>query len=244
MRFLQTFLEQYEFQLDMFNLCCEFDSLNLNDEVSDVTDFNNLPQPLDLPGSTESSSSGIASASDSLLKYAFYAAAIPAGFFACRKGISIAKKIYEKIKAPLVDGANVQDLSVIGFGFRFLPGQADLVKKVLRMPQNHHRLVLIKDSLGVRYSIGSHPLFFQLHEAAQKVLLEIYTAYNGNLSRWIVLVCAGLSCTVWYAQMPGTVDDLMCGNVTPDNAVWEEIRDYRPFFDPNYTRLDFSKKML
>lgn len=63
-----------------------------------------------------------------------------------------------------------------------------------------------------------------INEKLTKVIVEVITYANGYYGRFVVLVCMGVGCTVWFALAPGS------GNLPPVGYPFTPFDSYDPFF--------------
>lgn len=134
------------------------------------------------------------------------------------------------------------------FGFRFDDhgegafdnGQGAFLEQELRLPDTFQRLSFIRQSLGLIYNRASlrAKTLFELSRTdvgfrslvseknLNKILIEVITEYNGKFGRFLVYVCLGVGCTVWYGMIPSVGDHL------PEDLLLETFRSYEQFFKP------------
>lgn len=127
----------------------------------------------------------------------------------------------------------------MGLGFRFTPGQTQFLHNELKLPESFDRLSLISNSLGLSYNrvpakslvsfsssgVGLRGL---LNDQLTKILVEVITYYNGRYGRFLVLVCLGIGCTVWYGFAPGVAHQ------PPEGNLFAPLESYASFFNMDY----------
>lgn len=139
----------------------------------------------------------------------------------------------------------------MGLGFRFLPGQTEFLMQELQLPESFERLSFLSHSLSSSYNFSRISLESLLpyscsgvglrglvSDNLNKILVEVITYYDGTYGRFLVLVCLGIGCTVWYNYAPGTSDR------APDSNVFTPLESYEPYFysnfySPVFRKLDF-----
>lgn len=73
-------------------------------------------------------------------------------------------------------------------------------------------------------------------EEFNKILVEVITfnKNTGMYGRYMVLVCLGIGCTVWYRVASGTADEAPA-------AMLARLASYAPFFNMEYYSPDFTR---
>lgn len=56
------------------------------------------------------------------------------------------------------------------------------------------------------------------------ILGEVLTNSNGMVCMFLVLVCLGIGCTIWYEFAPGSADH------APASDIFSSVDSYDPFF--------------
>lgn len=235
----------------MFLLCKEFDNLSLEDNTV---------------GSSSSSSSVLQPSSSSVVQpssYYGYRSIIDRFLHSSRQSIW-SQHLIEQTRAPIIEVPhNILSSSLfnsynirMGLGFRFLPGQSQMLLKELRLPQSFERLSFLSDSLGLsnnRVHLSSSSLspysysFSGLRglvadgHSLTKILVEVITHYKGMYGRFLVLVTLGLCCTVWYTFAPGSCLE------APNSSLFGRLEGYDAFLNmdsyvPGFSRVVFVEK--
>lgn len=140
----------------------------------------------------------------------------------------------------MLDSAFLQsyNIRIMLLGFRFLPGQDEILLHELRLPQSFERLYFLKKHLGLSYnsrvlhmssllpySSAGVGLRTFITNKVLKHLVEVITYYEGRYWRFLVLVSAGIGCTVWYGYEYGA------SNVAPTGELFRRFETYDPFFN-------------
>ena len=247
------FLNEIE-NLQMFSLCKDFDELSLEDGCSSSS------TSLVLSSSSSSSTSLVlpssSSSSTSLVQPSSYGYRGSFQSFLRSWTHSLwSQLIIEQLRAPFIElPRHLMDSSFnsydifMGLGFRFLPGQFQFLNQELQLPESFERLYLINNSLGLSYN--SRAISAQLllpfscagagmrgliTDGFTKILVEVITYYNGRYGRFLVHVCLGIGCTVWYGFEPGTA------NQAPVDGLFTPLDSYDPFFEMNYYAPGFRR---
>lgn len=214
----------------MFALCKEFDKLSLEGITG---------------GSSSSSSVPASSSSTSLVQS--YRDTMHTFFNNLHSNLldHISWPIVEKLQAPFIELPRlVLDSAFQSYNirmllcFRFLPGQDEMLLHELRLPQSFERFSFIKKHLGLSYNSGVLPMSSLLAYSSAGAglrtvitdnvlqrLVEVITYYEGRYWRFLVLVCAGIGCTVWYGYEYGA------SNVAPTGELFRRFETYDPFFN-------------
>jgi len=225
----------YEIEnLQMFALCKDFDDLSLEE------------------GGSSSSSS-----STSLVPPSSYG--YRGTFHRCLRSWTHSlwsQSIIKQLRAPfielprnLMDSSSFQSYDIrIGLGFRFHPGQSEFLMQNLKLPESFDRLSFLSNSLGLSYNCRPLPanLLFSFSSSGAglrglvtdgltKILVEVITHYDGRYGRFLVLVCLGIGCTVWYAFVPGS------SLHAPDSSLFAPFDLYDPFFNMEYSAPGFRR---
>lgn len=132
------------------------------------------------------------------------------------------QSITEKVRAPfielpryLMDSSPFRSYDIkMELGFRFLPGQHDLLnlEKDLTLPKSFDKLSFLSNSLGLSYfrrplpirevfpfsSSGTGLRGLVTENEVTKILVEVVTFLAGRYGRFLVLVSPGVGCTVWF----------------------------------------------
>lgn len=164
--------------------------------------------------------------------------------------------IIERLRAPfielpsnLINSSSLLPYSMnIGLGFRFLPGQPDLLIQEFKLPESFARLSFLSDSLGLSYNcrpLSSKSLLPYSYSGAgfrglvtdgtSKILVEVITHSGGWYGRFLVLVCLGVGCTVWYTWAAGS------GLQVPVGGMFGPLESYDPFFNLDYHAPGFHR---
>lgn len=224
--------------LQMFSLCKDFDELTLEDN-------NGRSSSLSSTSQVQTSSYGY--------RGTFHR------FLRCWRHSILSPSIIEKIRAPFIAiPRHFMDLSSfpydisMGFGFRFLPGQSQFLAQELQLPESFDRLSLLSNSLGLSYNCRAHHVqsLFSfsssgaglrglVNERYTKILVEVVTYLDGRYGRFLVLVCLGIGCTVWYSFVHGSPHHAPEGFAPLDS--------YDPFFNmdhyaPGLRRVGFVER--
>ena len=106
----------------------------------------------------------------------------------------------------------------------------------------------MSNSLGLSLNKGSIPAQFYfawshsgtglrclVNEMATKTLVEVISYSNGIYGRFLVLVCLGVGCTVWYTFAPGSCDH------APKVSAFAPFDSYDPFFSMEYYAPGFNR---
>lgn len=232
---LYNFLNEIE-NLQMFALCKDFDELSLEDNTG---------------GSSSSSSS------TSLVQPSSYGYRGTFHPFLRSWAHSLwSQSIIEQLRAPFIelprhfmDSSSFQSYDIrMGFGFRFLPGQSQFLTQELKLPESFDRLSFLSHSLGLSYNsrpLSAKSLFSFSSSGAglrglvtdgfTKILVEVITYYDGRYGRFLVQVCLGIGCTVWYAFAPGSALH------APDCSLFAPFDSYDPFFNMEYYAPGFRR---
>lgn len=74
-----------------------------------------------------------------------------------------------------------------------------------------------------------------VNERYDKVLVELFTFFNGEYGRLFILVSLGVSCTTWYLFVPGV------GDTAPPIDVFPRDIPREQFFNPETSKYLFKK---
>lgn len=135
------------------------------------------------------------------------------------------------------------------FCFRYKPGQDQYIHDDLQLPKSFDRLTFLSNSLGLSLNKTALPLRMMYSWSSSgaglrglvnetninKMLVEFITYSNGFYGRFIVLVCLGLGCTVWFALAPGSSDH------APVASTFTAFSSYEPFFWTEHIQPGFQK---
>lgn len=211
--------------LQMFSLCKDFEELSLEDKT----------------GGSSSSSTALVQSSSYGYRDTFHR------FLRSCQNSLLRPSIIEKVRAPfidlprhLIDSSSFQSYDIIiGLGFRFHPGQSQFLLHELKLPKSFDRLSFFSNSLGLSYNrrpLNAESLFTFSSSGvglrglvteggnSYKILVEVITFYNCLYGRFLVLVCLGIGCTVWYGFAPGSSFH------APDVSLFAPFDSYEPFF--------------
>lgn len=228
--------------LQVFALCKEFDELSLEDNTG---------------GSSSSSSTSQVQPSSYGYRGTFHS------FLRSWTHSLWNQPIIEQLRAPFMDlprhfiESSFQSYNILmGLGFRFLPGQSEFLHHELMLPESFDRLSFLSNSLGLSSHIGALPaaLLFTFSSSGgglrglvtsnevTKILVEVITHYDGRYGRFLVNVCLGVGCTVWYGFVPGTVP-----SHAMENSLFSPFDSYDPFFfmdhyEPGFRRVSFVER--
>lgn len=223
------FLEEYN-NLQMFALCNEFNTLSLED-------------------------SGLSS-STSLVQNKIPSYGYCERFLHCCKSTPLRLSIIEHLRAPFLELPRIfldsfrfqPEKQRIYFSFRFLPGQERFLHNDLQLPKSFDRLSFLSNSLGlslIKRNLSSGFLFTWSSSGAglrglvtqifEKLIVEVITHSNGIYGRFLVQVCLGIGCTVWYAFAPGS------GDHPPVTDAFARFDSYAPFFRMEHQEPGFQK---
>lgn len=129
----------------------------------------------------------------------------------------------------------------MGFSYRFFPNyNKELINSMLSFSSySSEKFKLLLNSLNMHYAT---PLLaccctgLRGFQAPTKVLVEVMTSHNSWNGRILVLVCAGIGCTVWYS--------FVHSYNAPYISVFAPIDCYDPFFTENSLfRPEYFKKL-
>lgn len=136
------------------------------------------------------------------------------------------------------------------FGFRFLPGQSSFILRELELPQCFEKFSFLSNSLGLFYGPSQSDLAIEYSRYGlgllgdnvdlNKVLIEVITHTSEHgFGRFLVLVCLGVGCTVWYGQ-ENTHDVRATGLFAQVDGSYESFfsMDHIPSFYP-FKKLTF-----
>lgn len=160
-----------------------------------------------------------------------------------------------ELPSHLTDPSSSQSYDTpMGLGFRFLPDQSRFLLKEFKLPESFDRLSFLSHSLGLSYysrPLSPHSLFPHSCYGAgfrglvknlfTKKWVEVFTYYNGRYGRFLVLVCLGLGCTVWYEFALGS--ELQ----PPEGVLFAPLGSYEPFqnldyYAPGFRRCGFVER--
>lgn len=248
------FLSDIE-NLQIFSLCKDFDKLSLEDNTDNTEGSSSSSSSTSL---VPHSSYGYRGNFHRFLRSWTHSLLRPS--ISLRPPISLSPSIIEKLRAPFIEfTTNLKELSsflsydiIMGLGFRFIPGQTQMLLKELKFPESFDRLSFISNSLGLSYNrvpaksltsfsssgVGLRGL---LTDQLTKILVEVITYYNGRYGRFLVLVWLGIGCTVWYGFAPGVALQ------APEGPLFAPLASYDPFFNMDYYdnylhRVDFLER--
>lgn len=182
-------------------------------------------------------------------------------FLDCRTHSFFSQSIMEQLRAPFIEiPPNLMDSSLVqsydikmGLSFRFLPGQPDYLEEELKLPESFDRLTLLCNSLGLsspRRPFSAESLYYfswsgtglrgclVRPQVISSILVEVLTYFDGYYGRFLVLVCLGIGCTVWYTLVPGVPHQ------APDISAYSAfapLDSYQPFFNMEYISPGFRK---
>lgn len=118
----------------------------------------------------------------------------------------------------------------------------------MQIPESFDRISFLSSSLGLLY-YKSLPTYDSLLPYGcsgaglrglvianlSKILVEVITHYDGMYGRFLINVCLGVGCTVWYAFVPGRVDQ------APVGGPFAPFNSYRPFLDMSHYERGFRR---
>lgn len=128
------------------------------------------------------------------------------------------------------------DIYISLFGFRFHPGQSEFLYPSIKFPNTHmERFTFLRNSLGLyskSHSLSYETLFSSTSSGSglrslvtkmKKILVEVFSSFNGYYWRILVLVILGIGCTVWYT----------CEPFSPHHSpqLFVPIESYEPFLN-------------
>jgi hypothetical protein len=242
-----TFLNELENNLKIFALCKEFDALSLRDKVE---------------GESSSSQDTVCSSSSTSLvqRSSFgYRSTFHSFLRNFTHSSPWSHPFTEQLRAPFVelprhyiDSSSLRSYDIrMGIGFRFLPGQPDFLLQELKFKESFDRFSFLSNSLGLSYfnrpiSSNNSMLPFSRSGAGlrclvtdasdfSKVLVEVVTHHNRRYGRFLVLVCLGIGCTVWYGFEIGSIFH------PPQGFPFIQLDSYDPFFNMDYSAPGFNK---
>lgn len=243
--------------LQMFSLCKEFDDLSLEDAGDSSSSKSNVKPSTSTSTSTSTSkiiekySMSIVKPSAYRTDIHHYFRSLTYSYW-CQSIIDKLRAPFIEIPRKLIDiSLNVKHEIYLSLAFRFLPGQSDFIKNSLKLPDSIERLSKLSESLGLSQNSGfiSKVLSFNrsvippdglypycssgvgirglVNNEYSKILIEIITSSKYRYGRFLILVCLGIGCTVWYDFVPGSPEH------APGGDLFDPL-EYENFINMNY----------
>lgn len=167
------------------------------------------------------------------------------------------QSINEQLRAPFVEiprsfiesFQQIQTDSIrIGLGLRIHP-ESFILNEFQMQQSSFNRLSIISDALGLYYSCNyySPPMLLSLSHSGVGlravvnpdddrlggVLVEVITQVQGIYGRFLILVCLGIGCTVWYGFENCT------NSIAPTGELFAPIKEYALFYNIYYNNFLF-----